>query len=692
MKYTMWLSLWTSSCTWISFEELETAKQSSDNDSDGFSFTDDCNDQDASINPDSEEIWYDGIDQNCDGLNDFDVDNDSFVPSGYEGALTDENPETGSLLGGDCDDDNPAIYPDAPDEFYDGIDSNCLGDNDFDKDLDGSAPSAPEYGLTTDITGIPVTDCDDEDASIYGSDPAGGFEAPTEIWYDGVDQNCDGLNDYDRDLDGHAPSDPSLNITLEDAGIPLDDCNDNDDTIYSNAEEIPYDGIDQDCQEDNDFDVDKDGHAPVDLVPPDGFTLESIGLPLDDCDDNNENRFYGNAELLSDTVNDRDCDGDPLSFVIDLSENVIFPDLDSAPRALRVDDNSNTVFVSLIAEDLELISLQGGTTATYYKVGLAIEFDKVALFDGPSSIFRWQGFTTISSSAPYSYELNEGHSIAVTDDFFFGGLGLQLIDNYNSNPPNRALRIGAQNLSNSTFGNCIFYANTAVDPFEDVDLLVDTNDILHAIGCESGPSSGKAQYLSTEAADCTDNTAPIEYSTLISDMYINKCRFQQTGLTSGLLYSQSGSTIESQSFDLTATSTQSVNFTPDTIILDDPTILGWSLDNQDSTSQLFYFDSSTVYLDDSGVSVPILENVEPNSVNVSRTPNGSTLISYVDQNGDAYIAYGDPTVQMDSFFVNTGFSATEIVAYTDDTHVLVISLGSDNVGYQLAYGAVQLTE
>jgi len=81
--------------------------------------TGDCDDLDSDINPDATEIWYDDIDQNCDGLNDFDQDLDGFVhidhPLGVGGSATGT---------GDCDDLDSDINPDA-DEICDGIDNNC---------------------------------------------------------------------------------------------------------------------------------------------------------------------------------------------------------------------------------------------------------------------------------------------------------------------------------------------------------------------------------------------------------------------------------------------------------------------------------------------------------------------------------------------------------------------------------------
>ena len=47
--------------------------------------------------------------------------------------VADEYAEVSGLTGGDCDDQNDAIYTGAEDTWYDGIDSNCDELNDYDK-------------------------------------------------------------------------------------------------------------------------------------------------------------------------------------------------------------------------------------------------------------------------------------------------------------------------------------------------------------------------------------------------------------------------------------------------------------------------------------------------------------------------------------------------------------------------------
>lgn len=52
---------------------------------------------------------------------------------------------------GDCDDADPAVYPGAAETWYDGVDSDCAGDDDDDADGDGTPAPA---------------DCDDADPAV----------------------------------------------------------------------------------------------------------------------------------------------------------------------------------------------------------------------------------------------------------------------------------------------------------------------------------------------------------------------------------------------------------------------------------------------------------------------------------------------------------------------------------------------
>lgn len=297
----------------------------------------DCDDTDAAISPGATEIWYDGIDQDCDGADDFDADGDGSTAIGFGGD--------------DCDDNNGARSPEFAEVWYDGIDQDCAGQCDYDQDLDG-CPAAgylagagldPECDLTCyaveDV--IEPGDCDDESPDAF---PGG-----TEVWYDGVDQDCDGT-DADQDGDGETSTevggpdcddlDPGRNTTIieiwydgidqdcdgndgdrdgdghDHMSVGGDDCNDNDSTINPDVLEIWYDGVDQNCDERNDYDRDRDGHASAEYL--------SEGT---DCDDENE-RINPDIEEVWYDGTDQNCDG-----LSDFDQ-----DLDGADRRPEGDD------------------------------------------------------------------------------------------------------------------------------------------------------------------------------------------------------------------------------------------------------------------------------------------------------------------------------------------------------------------
>jgi hypothetical protein len=213
----------------------------------------DCDDEDPDVNPGASEAWYDGVDQDCDGADDYDYDADGYGADGFGGD--------------DCDDEDPEVNPDASERWYDGVDQDCSGGSDYDADGDGQ--DSDSYG---------GEDCDDADDSVYTGAP----DTP----YDGVIQDCSHSSDYDADGDGYD--------SLDWGG---DDCDDARSDTNPGAEEEWYDGVDQDCDGQDD---DQDG---------DGYPL------ADDCDDTDRLVNPGMVELDGNGIDD-DCDG-----VIDAGED-----------------------------------------------------------------------------------------------------------------------------------------------------------------------------------------------------------------------------------------------------------------------------------------------------------------------------------------------------------------------------------
>lgn len=196
------------------------------------------------------EIWYDGIDQNCDGANDYDQDAD-----GYESEME----FTG---GADCEDQAvqttrtgalitaAEINPAATDVWYDNVDQNCDGLSDHDKDLDGEDRSG--WDFDGDGVADGGTDCVDDGTATRTDGnlvPATSINtAAAEDWYDGVDQNCDARSDYDQDGD-----------SFDSDAFGGTDCLDTDQAVFVGATDTWYDGVDSDCAGNNDYDQDTDG-------------------------------------------------------------------------------------------------------------------------------------------------------------------------------------------------------------------------------------------------------------------------------------------------------------------------------------------------------------------------------------------------------------------------------------------------
>ena len=110
-----------------------------------------------------------------------------------------------AFLDGDCDDGDPSTSLGAPEIWYDGVDQDCLGGDDFDQDLDT---------FSSDV------DCDDTDAAV--------FPGAVEAWYDGRDADCSGGSDYDQDGDGADrdadcdDTDPAIQEGCRDTAVDTD--------------------------------------------------------------------------------------------------------------------------------------------------------------------------------------------------------------------------------------------------------------------------------------------------------------------------------------------------------------------------------------------------------------------------------------------------------------------------------------
>ncbi len=304
---------------------------------------DDCDDQDASIAPGLPDLC-DGTDQDCDLVIDEDAAFLTWYPDGDGDGYGDERigltrceEEPGWVTrGGDCDDADTLISPDAP-ETCDGTDEDCDGLIDEDigatltvwPDADGDGYGDASGTSTLDCAVRPGFadnrgDCDDLDPTV----------SPAAIEYcDGFDDDCDGTADnaavdaptWYLDLDGDGYGDASRghsDCTADPGDVgTAGDCDDTEPNVSpSGTERCDAAEVDEDCDglvDDADSDVtengpwytdaDGDGHG----AGPGSLTCDpAAGLAADDadCDDNNA-QLSPSATEICDGGTDEDCDG-----------------------------------------------------------------------------------------------------------------------------------------------------------------------------------------------------------------------------------------------------------------------------------------------------------------------------------------------------------------------------------------------
>jgi hypothetical protein len=659
------LALALSGCTWVSPADLQAKLGQVDDDADGYTATEDCNDGDATINPDAVEAWYDGIDADCGQDDDFDADADGFVAAANAGVKTEGLASSGNLPGGDCDDANAETRPGAADAWYDGADTDCDARDDYDMDGDGFV--SPDFaGLPTanlDGSGaLPDGDCDDDDDRIN--------PAAVDSWYSGVDEDCSGNDDYDQDGDGQVAAERAGRPTLyvEGSGeLPGGDCDDAAPSVFSGAAEDYYTAIDEDC-EPGTVNFDQDG---------DGVLADMAVGGADDCDDTDPAVAPGAREVLGDGV-DSDCDGGDSTFVMGGLE-AWSPVLDSVAWAgigqVRVDASTSTVWFTVSAEDVVLSQARGEEAL----------FDAVVAF-GVDLTAPEAGITQVvpvvrSPTADAGRSLAPRHDFVVDGARLLVGYGLEL-------DGDRRLRLAGYETDRRArvAADAIDTAGGTPSPFDDVRVSVNSAGDAVAVGCEDTGGLAHAIVASRDSLRLGQLTESVEWSGAATDL----CAVDAYGGAAVTLH-----TVE-------AGGLRRSTFTPGS---------GWTSPTVGSLFSINALDVSLprdpagrwlVAASDTVDAIQVLgptatapstesELADPVSVNAAVVPATASsatpelVIGYADAAGDAYLAWGDPTGGWEVFPLAVDFAARSVAVWVDnDDNVYVAVAGEDDLSFGIA--------
>jgi hypothetical protein len=228
-----------------------------------------------------------------------------------------------AVVGGDCNDGNSSIHPNAKEDCLTEADDNCNGIKfegcQFyfrDADQDGYGD---EHHYVFDnvppLNHVPDNrDCNDGNSSVYPG---------AREFCNNIDDDCDGAKDegcmiyfLDSDKDGYGDFFAPIRETFQPPGYVTNgqDCRDNNINIHPGATEI-CNFLDDDCDGETDegckvyyFDGDVDGYGVWDNQRRETFQPDGWASQGGDCRDDLFFVNPGRPEICGNGLND-DCDG-----------------------------------------------------------------------------------------------------------------------------------------------------------------------------------------------------------------------------------------------------------------------------------------------------------------------------------------------------------------------------------------------